>query len=157
VGEISAQHRAADAQCSTLQKWLAVPEAAWAAPETSFSQLHEFVLAVRQAHRAHVLATERAARLRAREASMRDSQASLASASASCEDLVDGVAGRFSSRPALARPNGAAQVAHSADRSAELLRLLLRRASITGVGMAAAARGDSSDEDESGESDESDE
>ena len=115
VASLARLHAVADEACRALGRWLAHDDGAVARPEESFRALHEFVVDLRAAHRHCRAASERekAARLRAL-------------ASAGGGGVVDDVASRFSSAP------GPVDRAQSADRSAELLRLLLRRASMTG-------------------------
>ena len=139
------RHKALEDACRSLLQWLVVDESAMARAEETFRQLHSFVVAVKKAHRFHVLATERASRLQR----LRGAATTVDAADISAGSLVDGVAERFSARPATsvaaaAQGSGTQQLQQSADRSAELLRLLLRRASIAGM---SDDEGASSDDD----------
>lgn len=143
VEQLAKVHGHADESCRSLQRWLAVAEPSHARPEETFSDLHTFVTAIRVAHRYYKLANERerAARLRA-----------LTTGASGAGGLVDAVDSRFHScsLPAVEKQVSAE---HSSDRSAELLRLLLRRASIAGTSLRAVATGVSDEEGEESESD----
>ena len=110
-----------------LLRWLAVDEKAWARPEESFGALYAFLNGIRRAQREQALAAERAARRMPTAVARPNTEG----------QLVDGVARRFSSRPEGAGSagegvrRGAAADKGAEDRSTELLKLLLRRASIT--------------------------
>ena len=132
---------------------MAVEEKALARPEEALSTLHEVVLAVKQAHRQHILAQERAVQM-AKIAEEREAKACSANGAVEQESstldtaLVDGVAGRFADTPVS--PHRAVSTADGSGRSAELLKLLLRRASISGSTRALRGRDDddASDEDD---------
>jgi hypothetical protein len=131
VDSLWEQHRDLNDALRQLLRWLAVEERLWMRPEEPLRELHVFVVAVKHAHRYHALAAERAARLQ---------HLSAGGSSGLVGSLVDGVAERFSTRamvdksPTLpgAKVQRAANAEQSTDRSAELLKLLLRRASIAG-------------------------
>ena len=59
VASLCERHRAIDDETRALLHYLAVEEKALARPEEALSTLHEVVLAVKQAHRQHILAQER--------------------------------------------------------------------------------------------------
>ena len=153
VASLCERHRAIDDETRALLHYLAVEEKALARPEEALSTLHEVVLAVKQAHRQHILAQERAVQM-AKIAEEREAKACSANGAVEQESstldtaLVDGVAGRFADTPVS--PHRAASTADGSGRSAELLKLLLRRASISGSTRALRGRDDddASDEDD---------
>ena len=146
VAEVQQHHRHAEDETRRLLRYLAVEEKAWARPEEALATLHEVLLAIKQAQRYHALAAERAANAAKRAAGGSDAESGGGSVGgADAPLLVDGVAGRFSNRPTAPLDDQ-----QGSDRSAELLRLLLRRASITGSSVRRPDGGsdDGSDDDE---------
>ena len=123
VESLRGKHHEVDGQTRALLRWLAVEERAWARPEESFTMIYEFVLAIRQAQRLAAAAAERRERL------SRWREAAAAATSSTQANLVDGVAERFESKTGGEKP----PLQGSNERSAELLRLLMRRASIAGA------------------------
>ena len=170
IEDIEKQHAEIDGATRTLLSFLAVDERLLARPEESLATLHEFILAIAQAHRFQALAKERAHRLALKWASdARSAGGNASGEQPSVEDaemadgepkdggnggeqlLVDDVANRFEGRPFPAKkaPSktwpGKKGEQPQGDRSDALLRLLLRRASITGGGR----DDDEDDEDDS--------
>jgi hypothetical protein len=146
IEQLSEQHREADESTRTLLRYLAVDQKTWSRPEETLAALHEVVLAIKQAHRHHMLARQRAAASAAKPqqfASPRSKADSGAQSSEGRTGLVDGIAGRFAFQP------GGSDLA-SNDSSAELLRMMLRRASVSGVSMVASARSSSLGADDDG-------
>jgi hypothetical protein len=146
IEQLSEQHRQADESTRTLLRYLAVDQKSWSRPEETLAALHEVVLAIKQAHRHHMLARQRAAASAAKPqqfASPRSKADSGAQSSEGRTGLVDGIAGRFAFQP------GGSDLA-SNDSSAELLRMMLRRASVSGVSMVASARSSSLGADDDG-------
>lgn len=131
AAELARRFGAAESARAALLRWLAAD--ARAPPEATFRALHEALLAVRRA---------------AREAKLRAGRARALAAAPRGDGLVDAVAGRFASaEPAKA---AGATVADQSDRSAAMLRLLLRRASIAGTrpeGSLRRGEADNSDSD----------
>jgi hypothetical protein len=151
VVEVQRHHQAVEEATRHLLRYLAVEDRAWARPEEALATLLEVLLAVQQAKRYQALAAERASRAAAREAEGGGDR-SVGAASgggggggggAETVLLVDGVAGRFAQGPTLDDQAGS-------DRSAELLRLLLRRASINGT----SRPGEEEDSDDDDDDDE---
>ena len=127
VDELRARHSKVDAHTRALLRWLAVEERAWARPEESLRTILDFIVAVRHQQKLAAAAAERKERL----SKWRDA-AAVATAGKQA-NLVDGVAERFASKSGGGGGDvGAPQRQGSNERSAELLRLLMRRASIKG-------------------------
>ena len=125
VDELSEHHAAVDAECVALLRWLGADKVGGdklggdgAVREQTFRVLHEFALA---AHHAGRESSSRAARQRERES------AAAGGGRSGGGGLVDSVEGRFG---VMAR--GEPSDADGSDRSAALLHMLLRRASISG-------------------------
>ena len=122
----------------------------WARPEETLATLHEVLLAIKQAHVHHILATRRAAAAALKMQELASSRkAGEGAENDGAQDgaderpgLVDGVAGRFAYGRSAAHDGQAGN-----DRSAELLRLMLRRASVSGA-MDAAADDDEEEEED---------
>ena len=138
MAEVRTQHEEVEAATRALLGYLAVEERAWSRPEETLAALHEVVLAIRQAQRHHALEAKRAA-TRILASDKRSATAAVTQGDGVA--LVDGVADRFSHQPPTADDWS------GNDRSAELLRLLLRRASIAGL-PAPNAAGSSGDEED---------
>ena len=142
---VQRRHQQVEAATRELLQYLAVEEKAWARPEEALATLLEVLLALQQAKRYQALAAERAAR--AAGAAGSGGPGGVAGDGAAGEGtrgagetvlLVDGVADRFAHGPTIDDHSGS-------ERSAELLRLLLRRASLT------APRAGEDDEDSDAE------
>ena len=126
VDELSEHHAAVDAECVALLRWLGADMRVGgeklggdgSTREQTFRVLHEFALA---AHHAGRESSSRAARLRGRE------NAAAGGGGGGGGGLVDSVEGRFGVM-ARSEPSDA----DGSDRSAALLHMLLRRASISG-------------------------
>ena len=147
IEQLSEQHRQADESTRTLLRYLAVDQKSWSRPEETLAALLEVVLAVKQAHRHHILARQRAAAFAEKPqqfASPRFKTDSGTETSEGRTGLVDGIAGRFAFQP------GGSDLA-SNDSSAELLRMMLRRASVSGVSMVASARSSALGADDDGD------
>ncbi len=136
IEQLGEQHRHADESTRAVLRYLAVDQRTWARPEDTLATLHEVLLAVKQAHRHQTLASQRAAAAALKLQQLAAVRSVAGSGAASSEErpgLVDGVAGRF------AYQSGGDEQAGT-DRSAELLRLMLRRASVSGMAMGRGAK-----------------